>query len=108
MAKHMRIFWGPHVGRLVCTVNWSSIRGDRLTGDSVVLVSACEGIRETNSTAPNDRMVGDANFTVSSIAPRFNAVSFVVDINWFEPLNLWTDVTVFEENERVVQGFVTR
>ena len=108
MAQHLRIFWGPHIGRTVFNLTWDSIRGDTMDGNSVVLISASEGIKELNSNAPNFRMVGDANFTVSNISPRTNAVSFVVNIDWYERLNLWTDITVFDKNELVAVGVVTR
>jgi hypothetical protein len=105
MPRHARIFWGRHIGRTIFNFTWSSIRGDRITGDSVVLISASEG-QIPNTTAPNFRFVGDANFTVSNISPRFNAVSFVVNIDWYEPLILYTDITVFDKNEDVVQAGV--
>jgi len=91
MPKHFRIFWGSHVGRTRLNLYWPPT-----DFYPVVTVSATEG---DANTAPATLFVGNANFTVSNIAPRFDGVSFVVNIDWFEPLYLWTDVTMFDEND---------
>src|SRR5688500_13260525 len=96
MPVHARIFWGRANGRIRVNVNWSAIRRD-----SVVVVTASEGIEPITTVEPR-RFVADADFTVRNVAPRDGAVTFIVTIDWGEPLNLYTDITVFDPSDRLV------
>lgn len=100
MPQHVRFFWSRHHGRIKLHLTWSVIRRD-----SVVVITASEGdLPVTTQVAA--RFVGDANFTVSNVAPHDGGVTFVVNIDWFEPLNLWTYITVFDPNDPQASGSV--
>ena len=109
MPSHFRHFWGPQkTGRF--TFGWDAIRHD-----SYVVVTASEGLPplENVLSDPGDpqRFVGSAHFQVSSVAPFDGGVSFWVIIGdaqavltgyfnwWIDPLNLWTDITVFNPGD---------
>jgi hypothetical protein len=55
------------------------------------------------------RFVGAANITVMNISPHStpedpnNGVTFVVNVDWKEPLPIVTDITVFDETP-VIEG----
>ena len=93
MPQHARIFWSKHRGRQNYNLAWDVIRHD-----SVVLISASEGKQPITPQAP-ERFVGSATYTVCNIAAQDGNVSFVVSIDWDEPLDLWTDITVFDRGE---------
>ncbi len=100
MPQHARFFWGKHIGRTKFNLAWRVINHQ-----SVVLISASEGQQPITTAAP-ERFVESATFVVGNIAPQDGNVSFVVLIDWFEPLNLWTDITVFDRGDPIVQGHV--
>ena len=99
-----RFCWGPkRTGRF--NFQWNII-----SHASVVLVAASEGREHPEnglmiyaSDSPR-RFVGDARFTVDSIAPHDGGVTFHVTIDWPRPLTLWTDIVVFDELEPEVEG----
>src|ERR1700740_2811887 len=90
MEQHVLFFWGAWKGSVTCTLFW-----DQIFHDSAVIVTACEGEPPYTSAAPV-RFVGYATFTVNNVAPIDGAVVFRVTIDWDDPLNLWTTVTVFD------------
>jgi hypothetical protein len=80
---------------------------------SIVLVTASEG-DEGNLNVSPQRFVGAANFRVENISPfgftdphggesGGGGVTFVVTVDWGEPLSLWTDLVILDE---VPQGFI--
>jgi hypothetical protein len=91
MAQHVVFFWGAFRKVVTCDLAW-----DQITHSSVVIVTASEGAPPISSAAP-ERFVGDARFTVNNVAPRDGGVTFRITIEWDDPLNLWTTVTVFDE-----------
>jgi hypothetical protein len=110
MAQHWRHFWGPQkTGKF--NFQWDAIRHD-----SFVVITASEGEPRqegvfVDPSSPR-RFVGSAHFQVSSVAPHDGGVTFWVIIGdpkatfspaffnwWVDPLNLWTDITVFEPGE---------
>jgi hypothetical protein len=92
MLTARRVYWGRHYGRLACTFTSTSIRGL-----STVLVTVSEG-GEANTTNPNFRFVGNANIRVENIAPTFGQVVFIVSVDWFEPLPIYTDIVILDED----------
>jgi len=91
MPQFRQIYWGRHVGRLKLTFTSPFIRSY-----STVVVTVSEG-NEANTTNPNFRFVGNANIRVENIAPVDGRVVFVVSVDWFEPLPIWTDLVIFSE-----------
>ena len=96
MAQVVRWFLGHWNGRLPCTFAFGAINHQ-----SVVLVSASEGRDPTTSQAP-ERFVGAANVTVHNIAPFDGGVSFLLTVDWDDPLPIWADIVVLDE---FPQGF---
>jgi|GEM_PF-1901750 hypothetical protein len=109
MAQHFRHFWGPQKTARF-NFQWDAIRHD-----SFVVITASEGSPRQEGlffdpSAP-ERFVGSAHFQVSSVAPHDGGVTFWVIIGdakallsgffnwWVDPLNLWTDITVFDPGE---------
>ncbi len=110
MAQHYRHYWGP------CQTGRFNFQWDIIQHDSFVVVTASEGPGYDVGPAPQ-RFVGNAHFTVSSIAPHDGGVTFWVVIgemgglltdytdhfmgDWWPagPLNLWTDITVFDASD---------
>ncbi len=105
MPMHYRHYWGQNTSGIY------NLQWDAISGDSFVIITASEGSGAWGS--PN-RFVGDATFAVHNIAPHFGGVTFRVEIGhyvffssgngpggsiafvpWPDPLNLWTDFTVF-------------
>ena len=97
MSTNFRVYWGRQKGR-----TRFSFSSDAITPFSIVLVSASEGI-EADNTNPNFRFVGDANIRVENIAPSEGIVWFIVSIDWFEPLPMYTDIVIVE---REFLGFI--
>lgn len=64
-----------------------------MSHQSVVLVTASEG-DGSDSTASPQRLIGAADFTVTSIAPFDGGAGFVVQVGWDDPIPLWTDLAV--------------
>jgi hypothetical protein len=96
MPQTIRKFWGPHQGRAQLNFNWSVINHD-----SVVLITAAEYVV---SAPPTDehRFIGAASITVENIAPHGppfdpnHGVTFVVNVDWPNPLTIVTDITVLD------------
>jgi hypothetical protein len=88
-----RVLWPPHRGRVRLNFNW-----DAINGDSVVDVSASEYHRPETSPESAYRLIGDAPIRVGSIAPHSNpgGVTFVVEVDWDDPLPIATDITVMD------------
>jgi hypothetical protein len=104
MAQSFRHFWGPQVsGRF--NFNWDIIKHD-----SIVVITASEGPGYDVQPAPQ-KFVGDAVCAVASVAPHDGGVTFAVLIvfdpgrpgdrvaAFVHPINLWTDITVFDPSE---------
>jgi hypothetical protein len=98
MAQVRRIYWGRKRGRMAFTFNSGAINHQ-----SVVIVTASEG-DEGNSTASPKRFVGNATIRVANIAPFDGGVVFVVEIDWPNPIPIWTDIYIASE---FPQGFIT-
>lgn len=104
-----RVFWHAHKGRQLVNFNAQGI-----TRHSVVMVSACEFNpllpldTGSGNPPPHDperlRFIGDANIWVSNIMPHGpddehgdpGRVSFIINIDWDSPLNVATDIIVFD------------
>lgn len=97
MPQTIRKFWGPHHGRVTLNFNW-----DAINQDSVVLITAAEYV-VTHPPSNEHRFIGDASITVENIAPHGppfddnHGVTFVVNVDWKEPLPIVTDITVLDE-----------
>jgi hypothetical protein len=105
MAQHYRHDWGFHRSNIF-NLQWDAIRDN-----SVVVITASEG-NGPNAQSPG-RFVGDAQFSVSNVAPHAGGVTYRVDIGhyvvtaqgdsgfaisflpWPDPLRLFVDYTVF-------------
>ena len=97
--QHYRHFWGAWNSN-VFTFWWDIIKHD-----SFVVITASEGPGYDVQAAPQ-RFVGDAGFIVGSVAPFDGGVKVWVIMTggssgslsslWSHPLNLWTDITVFD------------
>jgi hypothetical protein len=91
MPQTIRKYWGAFSGRVSLNYNWPAI--DR---DSVVTVTVSE------YGAQNVRFVGAASIEVANVAPHGppwdvnHGVSFIVDVKWDSPLNIVTDITVWD------------
>jgi hypothetical protein len=110
MPQHFRHYWGPQ-STARFNFQWSIIRHD-----SFVVVTASEGPGYDVGPAPQ-RFVGDSPFIVCNVAPHDGGVTFMVvigglggitnqDRSYIEdvwgkgPLNLWTDITVFDGSDQ--------
>ena len=64
-----------------------------------VLVTASEGFdaSQVGSSAMPKRFVGDASVWVSNIAPRDGGLSCRIHVDWDDPIPIWVDVRVFDE-----------
>jgi hypothetical protein len=101
MPQTIRKYWGAFQGRVTLNYNWGAI-----DQDSVVMITASEY---------NDqrvRFIGAASITVANVAPHGppydgnHGVTFVVNVDWGSPLNLVTDITVFDSKPIETQIFV--
>ena len=96
----IRKYWGPFNGRVTLNYNWAAI-----DQDSVVMVTVSE------STADGVRFIGAANLSVDNIAPHGppydsnHGVTFVVNVDWPEPLRFATDITVLDAKPVDVQFY---
>jgi hypothetical protein len=91
MPQFRQVYWGRHMGRVKMTFTSRFIRSY-----STVLVTASEG-DEGNNTNPNFLFVGNANVRVENIAPVDGRVVFIVSVDWFEPLPIWTSLVIYSE-----------
>ena len=94
MPRHMRRYWAPRKGRVELNFNWDAIQ-ER----SVVNVSASECNRPEASPENTRRFVGAATVKVCNVSPHTNpgGVTFVVQIDWGDPIPFVTDITLFDE-----------
>jgi hypothetical protein len=96
MPQTIRQFWGPFNGRTELNFNWPIINHD-----SVVLITASE-YSVTGPASGEHRFIGDASVVVENIAPHGppydpnHGVTFVVNIQWSEPIPIATDITVLD------------
>jgi hypothetical protein len=101
MTQTIRKYWGAFNGRVTLNYNWPAI-----DHDSVVVITASE--------YGNDgvRFVGAASITVANISPHGppydpnHGVTFVVNVAWGSPLNLVTDITLFNNKPIETQTYV--
>ena len=108
MAKAFRWHVGFYNGTVNCHFDHSAIRNK-----SVVLVSVSQGEgggpdEPSMSTNPPGRFLGSARMSVSNISPRLPrsgppGVDFRITVDWFEPLSVWVDIFVADEEP---QNFV--
>jgi hypothetical protein len=96
MPVHAFCFWGSHSGETTFNLTW-----DQIKHNSIVVITASEGQPPISSAAP-DLICGAARFTVNNISPADGVVSFKVTIEWDQPLNLWTTITVFDPADSIV------
>ena len=103
MARVFRWYLGFFNGTMDCRLDTPEVRNR-----SVVLVSVSEGeggspqepgVRSSN---PPDRFLGSARMFVANISPRrpsngIPGVDFRIIVNWFEPLAVWADIFVADE-----------
>jgi hypothetical protein len=110
MPRTVRKYWGPLKGRESINFNWPPIGAN-----SIVIVTACEYILasapgETFIDQNNQRFIGSANVTVSNVAPHGppwdanNGVTFVVNVDWPNPIRIATDITVLDSAPELVQN----
>lgn len=108
MPQTVRKYWDPKNGRVTLNFNWDAIQAN-----SVVLVTASEYMAgrpgEVFQDQDNQRFIGAANITVANIAPHGppwdpnQGVTFVVNVDWDEPLHIVTDITVLDDLPEIVQ-----
>lgn len=97
MPHSIRQYWRNLQGRVPLNFNW-----DVINNDSVVLISVSEYSIDVANPGESPRFVGDANVTVSNISPHGppydgnRGVTFVVTVDWPQPLNIVTDITVLD------------
>jgi hypothetical protein len=101
MPQTIRKYWGAFKGRVTLNYNWGAI-----DHDSVVIVTVSE------YTAQKVRFIGAATITVENIAPHGppydpnHGVTFVVNVGSDTPLNIVTDITVFDAKPLETQTYV--
>jgi hypothetical protein len=110
MPQTIRVFYRPVKGRFRVNFNWGAI--DK---ESAVLVTASEYRASTSNGAvfadkpSQPRFVGDANVWVSNIAPHGppddpnDGVTFVINVDWGEPIPVVADITVLDDKPIEVQ-----
>jgi hypothetical protein len=96
MPQHAFVFYSFHNGVTVFNLQW-----DQIFHDSIVVITASEGQPPISSAAPQ-LFVGDARYTVNNVSPFDGGVRFRVTVEWDEPINLWTTITVFDPSDPVV------
>lgn len=104
MSRAVREYWRSVNGRAVLNFNW-----DAINADSTVHVAAAEWSEDPGSPQTSPRFVGAANITVRNVAPHGppsdpnHGVTFVVTVDWAEPLNIVTDIVLVEDAPVVTQ-----
>lgn len=96
----IRKIWGPFRGRVTLNYNWGAIDQDTVV---MVTVSECrpDGLR----------FIGAANISADNIAPHGppydpnHGVTFVINVDWPEPLLIATDITVLDAKPVDVQFY---
>lgn len=101
MATTFRMYLWGRQGRRV-----ENFRAPQITRHSVVHISVSEAtaIPPQSFTPIFDRFVGAANITVHNISPSDGRVDFVVTVEWGAPLNIVTDITIFDPPQETVVG----
>ena len=89
-AQHYRHLWNSVYGGDF-TFWWGAIQHD-----SYVVVTVAEAATSPQVPA---KFIGAAKMTVKSIAPQDGYVWFNIDTAWGSPLNIWTDITVFDPTD---------
>lgn len=93
--RSVRQYWTGLQGRNVLNFNW-----DAINHDSTVHISAAEWSPDPGAVTSSPRFVGAANVTVRNVTPHGppndpnHGVTFVVTVDWPEPLNIVTDIVV--------------
>ncbi|MBV8214050.1 MAG: C39 family peptidase [Verrucomicrobia bacterium] len=101
MPQTIRKYWGAFRGRTTFNYNWPAI-----DQDSVVAVTASEYNNE------GVRFIGAGSITVANIAPHGppydpnHGVTFVVNVDWGSPLNVVTDITLFDNKPTETQIYI--
>ncbi len=96
----IRKIWGPFNGRVSLNFNW-----DAIDQDSVVIVTVSE------CNPGGVRFIGSANISADNVAPHGppydsnHGVTFVVNVDWPEPLHFATDITVLDAKPVDVQFY---
>jgi hypothetical protein len=87
--------------------NW-----DIINHQSSVVITVSEGAEPAEngqvlgtSQSPM-RFIGDALFSVHSVAPHDGGVTFKVEIDSSNLLNLWVCITVFDDSDNQGTGFL--
>lgn len=97
MPQTVRQYWMNLHGRVPLNFNW-----DAINNNSVVLIAAAEYNVDAQNPGASPRFVGAANITVSNVSPHGppydgnHGVTFVVTIDWPQPINIVTDITVLD------------
>lgn len=101
MATTFRMYLRGRRGRCV-----ENFRAPQITSQSVVHISVSEATELTPEvfTPIFGRFVGAANISVHNISPSDGRVDFVVMVDWGEPLNIVTDITIMDPPVEVVVG----
>lgn len=105
MPQTVRQYWRNLQGRVPLNLNWGAINHD-----SVVLIAASEYHLDVANPNSSPRFVGAASITVSNISPHSppydpnHGVTFVVTVDWPQPLNVVTDITVLDARPESVGG----
>jgi hypothetical protein len=101
MATTFRMYLRGRKGRCV-----ENFRTPQITANSVVHISVSEAteLSQGTFTPVFGRFVGDANITVHNVSPSDGRVDFVVTVDFFAPLNIVTDITIFDPPAEVVVG----
>jgi hypothetical protein len=96
-----RVYWTGKKGHSVLNFDAPDIGPH-----SVVHISAAEaGARHDDASGVwYDRFVGAANVWASNVAPRPGGVTFVLNVEWHQPLNVITDITVFDPPGRSIEA----
>lgn len=89
-TQHYRHLWSQVYGGDF-TFWWGAIQHD-----SYVVITVSQA---TTGPQVPARFIGAAKMAVKSIAPQDNYVWFNVDTNWANPLDIWTDITVFDPTD---------
>ncbi|MCW2528843.1 MAG: hypothetical protein JWM76_3703 [Pseudonocardiales bacterium] len=100
MPRTIRKYWGPQQGQSSFNYNWWAI-----DHDSFVTITASE------YTDQQVRFIGDTSITVENIVPHGpsfdpnHGVTFGVNVDWATPINVVTDITVFDGKPVETQNY---
>jgi len=106
MARTIRVFWPQRVSGWV-NFNWGGV----IDQQSVIHIAASEGTMDQQSLFGPlnaiERMSGEAVIGVRNVRPHGDdggggGVEFYLEVGWGSPLNVVTDITVFELPEQAV------